>query len=78
MSIAVRVESFRELNSFSRSSPLARVCVCVFTRCVHFLFLFLFLLLSLFLSLLPTFFYHFLQISRNTRKNRVGGERIVV
>lgn len=66
MSIAVRVESFRELNSFSRSSR-TRVCVRVFTRCVSFYFYFS---LSLCLS--------FYQISRNTRKNRVGGERIVV
>lgn len=66
MSIAVRVESFRELNSFSRSSR-TRVCVRV---CLLVVFLFTSTSLSLCLS--------FYQISRNTRKNRVGGERIVV
>ena len=68
MSIAVRVESFRELNSFSRSSR-TRVCVRV---CLLVVFLFTSTSLSLCLSL------SFYQISRNTRKNRVGGERIVV
>lgn len=50
-------------------SFLAHACMCarVFTRRVSFYFYFS---LSLCLS--------FYQISRNTRKNRVGGERIVV
>lgn len=52
MSIAVRVESFRELNSFSRSSR-KRVCVRV---CL--LVVFLFTSTSLSLSVFPSTRFH--------------------
>lgn len=48
-------------------SPFVCMCECVCSFVVFFLSL----------SLSPSF-YHFLQISRSTRKNRVGGERMVV